>query len=433
MKKALLILLIFTMSLSLISCVGEVEKEVFFSEEALSSLDIKNLPSPKLENSRLDSDGLTLYLNLDKNEYADYVKSVCEYLSGREDVFHFGNLYRSGSFPIFMFLPVPTYEFGYVEEDYDYGSDRHNLVFSSNPELDYNPNNHKYGFLSPVKIEIVYAENSFKEKDGLFSSVFEYNTEITLKSKTQVSFYKDSLCKEKGHTFGEGKINYSKPETVYTCEVCGETKSEPLSDESYVYLDTLLPELSNGAKNSTNVRYKWTPIGVKPGSLAQIYYTSDSTDIEECVSLLSSPLLRINKDEAITEGGSINEYTFFSEDGESYSLTVRNGIIEIGDNAYKYLGKIYVPKNHTLLAYSFVTVSDSYEIYASGEKLGAFDGLSNLEFKEYTGPVALIIPTKYIKCEFGILRIYNDKIFSCEKDGEETRYYELSDGFNFPS
>ena len=419
MKKTLFILLILTLLLSLASCAKDVEKEVFFSEEVLASLDVSQIPTPKLENSRRSYDGMTLYLNLAEDEYESYALSVGEYLSSREDVFNFGNLYKTGSFPVFMFIMVPTYHFEYVNDGYDYSADEHNFVFSKTPEIDYNLNgDYKYSFNSPTKIQIIRSEYSFKEKDGLIKKNFEYNTVIKLSAETQVSFYKEYLCRDE-HTFGEGKIDYDNQITVYTCEVCGSAKSEDLGSEYFLSLDTLLPDLSN----TVSIRYEYRPLKAAPGSFKRIYYTENEEDIKECLSILSAEVVKINGEYTEAEGGIENEYVFYT-DSADYTLTVKGGIINIGGTKYKYLGRIYTPQVCTKESLSFVTHNDSYKIYESGVLIEKRSGLSDIEFVEYTGPITLNIPIRYAECEFGILKIYTSKIFALERNGE-VKYYEI--------
>ena len=100
MKKLLAVIFALIFSLSLVSCAKDVEKEVFFSEETLASIDLSGIPVPEIENSRRSYDGMTLYLNLTEDEYESYALSVGEYLSAREDVFNFGNLYKTGNEPV---------------------------------------------------------------------------------------------------------------------------------------------------------------------------------------------------------------------------------------------------------------------------------------------------------------------------------------------
>ena len=90
--------------------------------------------------------------------------------------------------------------------------------------------------------------------------------------------------------------------------------------------------------------------------------------------------------------------------------------------------KIAVGDEKYILAEALISsvIKDEYTVVES------YVG-KELEFTEYYGPVTLMIPTRYIKTDFGILRLYNSTVFSLELIGSETTsFYELTPGNSFP-
>lgn len=236
------------------------------------------------------------------------------------------------------------------------------------------------------------------------------------------------------HTYDNGKnYNDNGAYTEYTCILCGSTyrtKDGGAGSEASKQLYELITVPAD-LDASDIIMVKTLIPGASPGSLTDIEYSTDNEDIVSLAGLLSCSATPSN--ELIKPGEATHEYTYYTKNGSFTLIISDSGKFYSGDTLYQLTGSLPRIKSPSLSTHSFVTATDKYELYDNGVLIGTFSGLSELEFTEYYGPVTLMIPTRYIKTDFGILRLYNSTVFSLELLGSETTtFYELTSGHSFP-
>ena len=182
------------------------------------------------------------------------------------------------------------------------------------------------------------------------------------------------------------------------------------------------------ASQITEIRQQHTYIGVAPGTLANIYYTTNTDEIARLLELWRwMTLSEVDESDTQISGGVSLTTTFTLADGTQRSVSFSNGIYYAG--AHLALRTDSVPQIRderiTLSALSFISYNDSYKLYTTDGLVGEYTGISEFEFTAYDGPITLQIPTTYIECEFGILRLYSPSLFSFENGYGELRYYSI--------
>ena len=241
------------------------------------------------------------------------------------------------------------------------------------------------------------------------------------------------------HVYDNGKLYADEgkpPYMEYTCTACGSTYTTAVTSdpESTLRLADLLPWcLDLTSETVTSVRYEKGAIGVAPENLSEIKYSNDTADINTALSLLRATLVKIPKEQAEIDGGSYSSYTFITET-DDYKISFNNGIFTNNGNSYVFEDlTVSAPKTPSVSSHSFIDAGDSFTVYDGGDLIGNFTGLESLEFTEYTGPITLMIPTLYAETGFGgILRIYNSRIFSYSRKGDDTSaYYTVTSDFDF--
>lgn len=201
MKKLLLLTLAGLMALFLCGCEPDYAVDTFYATEMLNDYGLAGLPSPKLENSRLN--GEYLYCNLTQEEYEAYVAEVMAYLQAREDIHHLC-YFHSGTM-MFGFFPAKT--FAPVAEDYDL-SGNHEFAWVADPELSADSD------LEPIRVSIQ------RENETLGRTDFSYNTRIHIDQ--DVTLGDVDPCIE-AHKYDDGvlyPLPGSQDVAVYHCIYC---------------------------------------------------------------------------------------------------------------------------------------------------------------------------------------------------------------------
>jgi hypothetical protein len=163
-----------------------------------------------------------------------------------------------------------------------------------------------------------------------------------------------------------------------------------------------------------------------------VIYSTDSLDIAAALSVLNATLVPVDNDKIIP-GGAYSVYTYITEE-KSYDIRFNSGLFNHNGINYALAeNSPSAPKAPSLTTHAFISPGDSFTVYNGDDLIGNFVGLESLEFTEYTGPITLMIPTLYAETGFGgILRIYNSKIFSFSRKGEDTAaYYTITGDFDF--
>ena len=190
------------------------------------------------------------------------------------------------------------------------------------------------------------------------------------------------------------------------------------------------------SKTVIKVRSETHRIGASSGMLSNVAYSESSADKSAAISLLNLAVVKANAENASpTADGIIHYLTLFTDDGAEYTLTVENGLISFESDKYMILGEIPTLDSPSVKAHAFIMNADSqvWEYYDNGELKATISPTEKIEFTEYYGPITLMIPTRHIDTGFGIIRPYNERIFSYQQKGADTVvYYELISDFSFP-
>ena len=172
-------------------------------------------------------------------------------------------------------------------------------------------------------------------------------------------------------------------------------------------------------------------IGVAPGRMDEIKYSSNEEDISKVFKLLDSKVVLETGDNWKIDGGNFVKYSLITSDNK-YDIRIANGYISVNEKHYKYLGDYIDFIYPDLKANSFVTYIDTFEAYRSdGSRIGEFEGLSEYEFIKYPYDVITEnMPKGYLETEFGRINVHQENIFFFEESNMDT-YYLLVGEKNF--
>ena len=149
----------------------------------------------------------------------------------------------------------------------------------------------------------------------------------------------------------------------------------------------------------------------------------------------NASITALNTSQSIEEKTSV---TIVLSDSSSHSFEIFDGNI-IDKNGQKYeISEMPSISESDISSktLSFFASSTSYKLYDGPNLIGEYSGIDEFEFVEYTGPITLQIPTTYIEAEFGILRVYNNSVFSYEptsSDDKSVKFYQLIGDMSFPN
>lgn len=153
-------------------------------------------------------------------------------------------------------------------------------------------------------------------------------------------------------------------------------------NELYRWVDNL------NVEDVVQVRYEHAYIGVAPGSLKDISYTTDEEDIENSYRILFGEVQEISPNEGMVAGGGYVKYEFVTTYNRAYSFKVANNRLYVNGRYYKFVSNFYYKFQHAdTECYAFDTNDmpawDKYEIYTyvtESVKVGDYDGLGEFEF-----------------------------------------------------
>ncbi len=187
------------------------------------------------------------------------------------------------------------------------------------------------------------------------------------------------------------------------------------------------------------ISYECGAIGVAPGSLKSITYSSDKKDISGFFNLFNSKLMIVDSYAYAVSGGSYGQYSYYSN-GEIHSLRFDNGFIYLEEANVKYLycKLISIPgslslSNPSRTAYKFITYGSSNECevknVSDDSVFKTIDYLNDIEFEEYESSEILSDPKYYIDDWNKLsdkLSIYSKDIF-----GYQNKTYKITNEFVF--
>ena len=184
----------------------------------------------------------------------------------------------------------------------------------------------------------------------------------------------------------------------------------------------------------TKVRKETGAIGVAPGMLTNITYSTDIEDKNMLLSLLEMPVYEDVTNNWQITGGGYTIYSIFTND-QRYDIEITNGYISINQKHYKFLGEYVSFEYLSSQAHSFITYLDNATVYrldenysdlVHAEKICEIDNISSLEFVECDWS-SDNLATHEIVTEFGSLYVYDIDVFYY--DGKH--YKIANDNFSF--
>ena len=171
------------------------------------------------------------------------------------------------------------------------------------------------------------------------------------------------------------------------------------------------------------VRYEHGYIGVAPGSLTNISYSTDMEDRSSVLSLLEMTVYKENGNKWQVTGGFYVQYSIFTNN-ERYDIEISNDYISVNQKHYKFIGEYISFEYPKSQAHSYITYLDDFDAYTMDDvKIGNFIGLSEIEFIDY--PYDTLPENEnlgYLETEIGRLYILAEDIFYI-KDGNTHTYF----------
>lgn len=193
-------------------------------------------------------------------------------------------------------------------------------------------------------------------------------------------------------------------------------------DEKYINLQELLDIPKINSSNVVKVRYEQGHIGVAPGSLTDIMYSTNQEDINMVLSLLEIPVYEdITNNWQIT-GGGYTIYSIFTND-KRYDIEISNNYVSVNKKHYKFKEELVPFKYPSNTAHSYIAYIDTFVAYTTQhKKLGDFEGLSEFEFYPYNGRVVGEHEYGYLETEIGCIYIFNSRIFYIKSENTYSYY-----------
>ena len=184
------------------------------------------------------------------------------------------------------------------------------------------------------------------------------------------------------------------------------------------------------------VKYESSAIGIAPGNLINIVYSTDPEDISKLYdAIILARYVETDMEYAVMDGGGYRKYEFITND-KTYSVYLSNGFVisqqnhpsaEVTDlKYYKFLGEHYTFTNPSLECNSFLVYNDTYQAYITEDDtlIGEYEGLDEFEFVPYEGPLVGWETPYYIETQFGRVYIHTKKIIYL-KDGNTFTYFQI--------
>ena len=191
----------------------------------------------------------------------------------------------------------------------------------------------------------------------------------------------------------------------------------------YSDVQTILNIPNLTLEDIVEVRYEHGYIGVAPGRLTNILYSTDMEDRSSVLSILEMTVYEDLSNNWQVCGGGYTLYTMFTND-ERYDIEITNDYISINQKHYKFLGEYISFEYPKSQAHSYITYLDDFDAYTMDDvKIGNFTGLSEFEFIDY--PYDTLPENEnlgYLETEIGRLYILADNIFYI-KDGNIHTYF----------
>lgn len=198
--------------------------------------------------------------------------------------------------------------------------------------------------------------------------------------------------------------------------------------KEYNWINNLIKE------NIVEVRYESAPIGVAPGMLTTIKYSSDLDDIDAVYNFLNNALFRptalYNK---YISGGGYSKYDVILNDGKTYSIYIgNNNIYNQDESVYTLVSEMNKLENISLECHSFILYITKYNIYnKENELIGEFSDLDNVEFIIWKEEIPEVEPEFYIESQMSKLYIISPEYICIMADNDIVSTYKIIGDRNF--
>lgn len=233
------------------------------------------------------------------------------------------------------------------------------------------------------------------------------------------------------YVYGDQVISFKeKYYTFVTTVFAAELESNGLSayvPRELTSMETWLHDLK--AENVVSLRTEYRYDGVAPGSLSDIYTTTDAEGIADFLRACQEMRVQlVTGDNALLAPGTAKYFaTFTRSDGKQYTLELTGQQYTHGSQSYRLLDTL--PRMEGALTHRLITYGENTaDILRNGEKIGTFAELDQLEFASCAAPtvpddtddtgVFYSLRTQNITLHF-----LTDTIFIIE--GREDAYYSL--------
>lgn len=184
------------------------------------------------------------------------------------------------------------------------------------------------------------------------------------------------------------------------------------------------------------VKYESSAIGIAPGNLINIVYSTDPEDISKLYdAIILAQYVETDMEYAVMYGGGYRKYEFITND-KTYFVYLSNGFITSQQNHsladvtelkyFKFLGEYYTFTNPSLECNSFLVYNNTYKAYNAEDDtlIGEYEGIGEFEFAPYEGPLVERLTPYYIETQFGRVYIHTNDIIYL-KDGNTFTYFQI--------
>lgn len=199
-------------------------------------------------------------------------------------------------------------------------------------------------------------------------------------------------------------------------------------------LRTLYPWISDiSVSDIWQVRHEKAYIGVAPGSLTTISYSTNQVDITNAYNYLSTPLTPIS--DALLTGGFYEQYDYYTNSNEIHTIKINNEIVKIDGQYFHLINDSYeFVKSDSILS-SFITYVDTCDIYsnvATPVKISTYQELQHLEITPVNSNNIEGTSPYYLNSEFGIIYIHDKDTIYLQNEKNITAYKIVgSNNFSF--
>lgn len=466
MKKIRFVFLCILLVFVFVSCGDQKTQNIYFSDSLLASNLVPQLPKPKEASTVLSDNGSRVYIdsNQSASEYALdlvlYVNSLnFDYIGTANSIIDTKYCFKST-----LALSSVLASHYYYDADNSYIIIYSNAITEKSDEADYIKDAHlirvccdygeynsfKYDYyiefvhepnvmikepvepLGTFKLELIDENNNIINKTDI-SSRYTPGTQFIFYAKPiidadLVMYVNDELYKIQNPTKFDGNIMWEYRFDIPSHDVVIEFRVEVIE---YLSIKGVLNIPTIAYSDIQMVKSEQGYIGVAPGMLTNIKYSTDIEDINSALALLEVPVYEYKGDDWQICGGGYIKYSFITN-GKEYMIEITNGFITVNNKHYKFANEYISFEHPNLECHSFITYIDSFDAYTSnGTSCGTFNYLSKYEFKDYSKDgMDDYIKLGYLETEFGRIMVFDNNIFSIELDGT-TKYYETIGDFSF--